>query len=111
MKNIGLYSKSLATLLTGVNGWILFVVHSPSKQVTADEWALLVGIGIAFLLTFLVPNASKSTPAAVPLADLPHEGGGIPIEAIPLLEHVVGGSWTPPNPLDVGGVPSKAAQP
>lgn len=91
---IGRYSKSIATLLTGVNGWLLFVVHSKPGPITSDEWALLVGIGIAFVLTFLVPNAPASVPAP-PKTPAQSIGGSAMT--------VVGGSYEP--------VPSKAAQP
>lgn len=111
VKNIGQYSKSLSVLLVGVNAWGLMVVKSSSSAVTSGEWMALAGYGLAFLLAFLVPNASKSTPAPAPVADLPHEGTGVPTDTVALLPSIAGGNWSSPVAVESGGVPSRAANP
>lgn len=104
--SLGQYSKSIATLVVGVQGWGLMVVRSSSPAVTSGEWMALVAVAVTFVLVFLVPNAPASV--AAPQALPPHEGIDVPADTVGL--GVTGGSWTPSVAIDVG-VPSRAAQP
>jgi hypothetical protein len=56
VKKLAKYHKTVAALVTGVIGWGLFVVASPSGPVTASEWMALAVAGATALGVYAVPN-------------------------------------------------------
>lgn len=53
--------KAIGTAVVGVYAWAQFVVNSDSAAITANEWLLLGGVGVAVLAVFGLTNAAPST--------------------------------------------------
>lgn len=52
--------KAIGTAVVGVYAWAQFVVNSPAAAITANEWLLLGGVGVAVLAVFGLTNAATS---------------------------------------------------
>jgi hypothetical protein len=48
--------KAVGTLIVGVYAWAQFVVHSASAPITADEWLILGGVGVAVAAVYGLTN-------------------------------------------------------
>lgn len=53
MKNV---RKAIYGALVGTLAWATAVVESASANITASEWIMLAGVGVANVTVFLVPN-------------------------------------------------------
>lgn len=49
--------KAIGTAVVGVYAWAQFVVNSAPAHITANEWLLLGGVGVAVLAVFGLTNA------------------------------------------------------
>lgn len=49
--------KAIGTAVVGVYAWAQFVVNSAPAHITANEWLLLGGVGVAVAAVFGLTNA------------------------------------------------------
>ena len=61
--------KAIGTAIVGVYAWAQFVVASSSDRITADEWLLLGGVGVAVAAVFGLTNAPPEEPVEEPVVE------------------------------------------
>jgi hypothetical protein len=54
--------KAIGTAIVGVYAWAQFVVASNSDKITAEEWLLLGGVGVAVAAVYGLTNTAPSDP-------------------------------------------------
>jgi hypothetical protein len=52
----GRIRKALGVAIVGAYAWAQLVVHSTSAAITADEWLVLGGVGVAVAAVFGLTN-------------------------------------------------------
>jgi hypothetical protein len=55
--------KAAGTLIVGVYAWAQFVVASNSDRITAEEWLLLGGVGVAVAAVYGLTNTPPAPDA------------------------------------------------
>lgn len=62
--------KAIGTGITGVYAWAGLVIASPSAKITAPEWYVLMGVGVAVAAVYGLTNDAPVEPAPeLPLGD------------------------------------------